>query len=123
MSTFQIPSIHGRDVAILGGGVLGRRMACVWAAGGYNVRIRDPSEEQRIAAVHYYETNITQYKTPNPTKPGKVEAFEDVKTAVENAWMVIEAVPEKLALKIDTFAQLEKEAPVDAILCTNSSSY
>jgi 3-hydroxyacyl-CoA dehydrogenase len=123
MSKFQIPSINGRGVAILGGGVLGRRMACVWAAGGFDVRIRDPSQEQRIAAVHYYETNITKYKIPNPTKPGKVEAFEDFKTAVENAWLVIEAVPEKLSLKINTFAQLEKDAPADAILCTNSSSY
>ena len=36
---------------------------------------------------------------------------------------MIEAVPEKLSLKIDTFAELEKLAPKDAILVSNSSSY
>jgi 3-hydroxyacyl-CoA dehydrogenase len=36
---------------------------------------------------------------------------------------VIEAVPENLSLKIDTFADLEKLAPKDAILVSNSSSY
>lgn len=32
-------------------------------------------------------------------------------------------MPEKLSLKIDTFAELAKLAPKDAILVTNSSSY
>lgn len=37
--------------------------------------------------------------------------------------MVIEAIPEKLDLKVPTFALLEKSAPQDALLATNSSSY
>ena len=32
-------------------------------------------------------------------------------------------MPEKLQLKIDTFAELERLTPGDAILCSNSSSY
>lgn len=43
--------------------------------------------------------------------------------AVSNAWLVIEAVPEKLELKIATFAELEALAPEDCILASNSSSY
>jgi 3-hydroxyacyl-CoA dehydrogenase len=46
-----------------------------------------------------------------------------MKSAVENAWLVIEAVPEKLPLKIATFAELEALAPEDCILASNSSSY
>lgn len=46
-----------------------------------------------------------------------------METAVKDAWLVIECVPEQLPIKIDTFAELEKKAPKDAILCTNSSSY
>jgi 3-hydroxyacyl-CoA dehydrogenase len=42
---------------------------------------------------------------------------------VKDAWTVIEAVPEKLSIKIDTFADLEKLAPKDALLVSNSSSY
>lgn len=56
-------------------------------------------------------------------KTGNVQVFEDLDHAVANAWLVIEAVPEKLELKISTFAALEKVAPEDSILATNSSSY
>jgi 3-hydroxyacyl-CoA dehydrogenase len=54
---------------------------------------------------------------------GSVQALEDLSEAVANAWLVIEAVPEKLPIKISTFFDLERLAPKDAILCSNSSSY
>ncbi|TAQ85330.1 hypothetical protein B7494_g6338 [Chlorociboria aeruginascens] len=119
---FPRPSADSRPVAILGGGVLGRRIACTWAAGGWDVRIRDPSSEQRNGALHYIENNVASYPF-NGSAPGKALAFEDLAEAVKDAWTVIEAVPEKLPLKIDTFAALEKFAPKDAILASNSSSY
>lgn len=116
-------SIKGRPVAILGGGVLGRRIACTWAAGGWDVQIRDPSEEQRNAALHYIDNNVSSYAKVTGATPGKASAYESLPEAVKNAWTVIEAVPEKLSLKIDTFADLEKHAEKDAILVSNSSSY
>lgn len=54
---------------------------------------------------------------------GNVKVFEDLEDAVANAWLVVEAVPEKLELKISTFASLEQIASKDCILATNSSSY
>ena len=121
MDSFTPPSTDGRVVAVLGGGVLGRRIACAWAASGYDVLIRDPSAEQRAAAVHYCATSASQYS--DSTKRGTVEAVDDLKTAVERAWLVIEAVPEKLPLKISTFLDLERLTANDTILCSNSSSY
>lgn len=121
MDSFSLPSTDHRVVTILGGGVLGRRIACAWAASGYDVLIRDPSSEQRIAAVHYCDTSMSQFS--DSTKRGTVQALEDLAEAVGKAWLVIEAVPEKLSLKISTFADLEKFTPKDTILCTNSSSY
>jgi 3-hydroxyacyl-CoA dehydrogenase len=119
----SLSSIKGRPVTVLGGGVLGRRIACAWAAGGWDVQIRDPSEEQRNAALHYIDNNVASYASVTGATPGKVSAYESLPEAVKNAWTVIEAVPEKLSLKIDTFADLEKHAPKDAILVSNSSSY
>lgn len=55
--------------------------------------------------------------------PGNAESFEDLADAVSNAWLVIEAVPEKIQLKIDTFAELETLTASDCILASNSSSY
>ncbi|KAM3538805.1 hypothetical protein ARSEF1564_008282 [Beauveria bassiana] len=118
---FKLPSTDGRVVTVLGGGVLGRRIACAWAASGFDAVIRDPSQEQRIAAVHYCETSFGQYS--DSAKRGAVSATEDLEESVSRSWLIIEAVPEKLPLKISTFADLEKVAPGDAILCSNSSSY
>ena len=118
---FTLPSTDGRVVTLLGGGVLGRRIACAWAASGFDVVIRDPSQEQRNAAVHYCETSFDQYS--DAKKRGSVTATEDLKESASRAWLVIEAVPEKLPLKVSTFADLEKLTTPDTILCSNSSSY
>lgn len=42
---------------------------------------------------------------------------------MKDAWLVFEAVPEKLGIKVSTFADLEAHAPDDCILASNSSSY
>lgn len=124
MLELSIEAIKGRPVAVLGGGVLGRRIACTWAAAGYTVHIRDPSPEQRNSAIHYVEQNVDAYaKAISCSTPGKAIAFEDLEPAVKDAWTVIEAVPEKLELKIDTFAQLAQLTKKDCLLVSNSSSY
>ncbi|KAJ6096932.1 Dehydrogenase multihelical [Penicillium sp. IBT 16267x] len=112
-----------RPVALLGAGVLGRRIACIWASAGYDVRVRDPNPQQRADCITYVEENIASYAEKTGILPGKVEAFEDMKDVVKNAWLVIEAVPEKIQLKIDTFAELDALSPADCILASNSSSY
>jgi 3-hydroxyacyl-CoA dehydrogenase len=54
---------------------------------------------------------------------GELRVFEDLETALIRPWLVIEAVPEVLKLKVATFATLDAFTPQDCILCTNSSSY
>ncbi|KAJ5140293.1 hypothetical protein N7448_003701 [Penicillium atrosanguineum] len=123
---WQTPTIDSRPVAVLGAGVLGRRIACSWVAGGYNVTIRDPSAEQRQAAIHYIDNNLAEFSKildKTTTGPGKYAAFEDLDSAVKNAWFVLEAVPEKLDLKTSTFGILAMKAPKDCIFGSNSSSY
>jgi 3-hydroxyacyl-CoA dehydrogenase len=95
-------------------------------AGGYNAIIRDPSAEQRKAAIHFIDNNVAEFaKVLGVTvdKLGKYSAVEDLETAVANAWFVVEAVPEKLELKISIFNELSLKAPKDCILGSNSSSY
>jgi 3-hydroxyacyl-CoA dehydrogenase len=90
---------------------------------GYNVQVRDPSPEQRADCVAYVEENVASYAEKTGKANGGIKAFENLQEAVCNAWLTIEAVPEKLQLKIDTFAELDKFAPTDCILASNSSSY
>ncbi|RMZ68670.1 3-hydroxyacyl- dehyrogenase [Pyrenophora seminiperda CCB06] len=119
------PDTSSRPIAVLGGGVLGRRIACSWVAAGYKVVLCDINEEQRNAATHYVEHHVDEYaklsgKQRNETRFSTVSYIKD---AVKDAWMVVEALPEKLPLKIDVMAQLEQQTPKDCILASNSSSY
>lgn len=52
-----------------------------------------------------------------------VEGFSCLGVYVEESWLVIEAVPEDLEMKIELFGELEAAAPLDAILAINSSSF
>jgi 3-hydroxybutyryl-CoA dehydrogenase len=56
-------------------------------------------------------------------KIGTVELPTELDAAVRGAWLVVEAVPEKLELKKQIFAELDQFADADAILASNSSSY
>ena len=112
-----------RPVCVLGGGVLGRRIGACFVAAGHHVRIRDPSQKARDEGAAYIKTNISAFTALSQREPGTCEAVEDLAEAVQDCWMVIEAVPEVLKIKEDTFADLEKYAPQDCLLATNSSSY
>jgi 3-hydroxyacyl-CoA dehydrogenase/DNA-binding beta-propeller fold protein YncE len=119
------PDISSRPVAVLGGGVLGRRIASSWVAAGYEVILCDLNEEQRNAATHYIEHSREEYAkmTGNERDHAKFSTTDDMKSAVQNAWLVVEALPEKLDLKISMMGQLDQHAPNDCILASNSSSY
>lgn len=129
-----------RPIAILGAGVLGRRIGCIFVAAGYNVHIRDPSAEALNAAIEYIDAHKEEYSLlPRISKEkenvnyasgmerkpllGSYKTFADIGPAVSNAWLVIEAVPEKLDLKIETFAEVDAKAPADCIIGSNSSSF
>ncbi|KAJ0118367.1 3-hydroxyacylnad binding [Diaporthe amygdali] len=125
-SSWHVPEdYHSRPIAILGGGVLGRRIATSWVAAGYDVCVRDPDASQRKACEEYVKANARDYPAAkaNLNGFGEISTQAELPDAVRGAWLVIEAVPEKLQIKIDTFADLEAHAPKDAILASNSSSY
>ena len=87
------------------------------------MKIRDPAANQLQQALEYMRSEIGTYTALTRRDPGSFEVHEDLATAVKDCWLVIEAVPEKLGLKISTFADLETLAPGDCILASNSSSF
>ncbi len=123
---YTIPAdVDDRPVAIAGAGTLGQRIAAVFVAGGSDVQIFDVSADQREAARHYVARNaagVGEMLDLHPAREGKLGVAEDLGAAVRGAWMVIEAVPERLELKREVFGELDRLADGDAILATNSSS-
>ena len=124
---YTLPAdVDERPVAIVGAGTLGRRIALVYVAGGSDVRIFDISAEQREAAREYvtqHASEVNQKLNLAAARPGTVEVGDDMEAALRGAWMVVEAIPEKLELKRQVFGDLDRLADDDAILATNSSSY
>jgi 3-hydroxybutyryl-CoA dehydrogenase len=123
--SFNVPTdLASRPVAVIGAGTLGRRIALMFAAHGADVRIHDLAEEQRRAAVEYVSENLPVLDDrATGVVPGRVSADVDMADAVHTAWLVVEAIPERLELKKQIFGQLDELAAADAILASNSSSY
>ena len=102
---------------------MGRRIALMHAIGGGEVRLVDNSGRALEGAKTYIESELPALLAPTKGKPGIVAFTEDLRTALQGAWLVTEAVPEKLELKKEVFAELDRLAPADAILASNSSSF
>ena len=123
--SFNVPTdFASRPVAVIGAGTLGRRIALMFAAHGAEVKIHDLAEAQRDAALDYVTNSLPALSDRlTGVVPGRVSAEADLAEAVHNAWLVIEAIPERLELKKQVFGQLDELAATDAILASNSSSY
>src|SRR6478672_6180754 len=103
--SFKVPTdFSSRPVAVIGAGTLGRRIALMFAAHGAEVKIHDLAEAQREAAVDYVSQNLPELADRlTGAVPGEVSAEADLAKAVHDAWLVVEAVPERLALKKQIF--------------------
>jgi 3-hydroxybutyryl-CoA dehydrogenase len=123
--SFVLPTdIVHRPVTVIGAGTLGRRIALMLATRGGQVRIYDLSAPQRAAATDFVARNLAHVvATVKDGTPGTVTGTGDLQEALENSWLVIEAIPERLAIKKQLFEELDRLACPDAILASNSSSY
>ncbi|MFH9608882.1 3-hydroxyacyl-CoA dehydrogenase family protein [Streptomyces sp. NPDC017448] len=123
--SFTLPgNIEERPVAVIGAGTLGRRIALMFADRGGLVRIHDKSGEAGAAARGYVEEQLPDLvKRIDGGRAGRVVVTDDLAEALSDAWLVVEAVPERLDLKKEIFGELDRTAASDAILASNSSSY
>ena len=118
-----------QNVAVLGAGIMGRGIAHVAALGGYNTVLQDTSREQLEKATNDISAILEKgMAMGRVTDSEAVEARRRLRTvaslddAARQADLVIEAVPERMDLKVEIFAQLDRVAPAHAILASNTSS-
>ncbi|UQX09449.1 3-hydroxyacyl-CoA dehydrogenase [Candidatus Mycobacterium methanotrophicum] len=119
-----------RHVTVLGAGVLGSQIAFQSAFKGFTVVSYDIDDDALQAAKKRYDTLVTTYaeEVPDAKDGAAVAALDrltvtcDLPEAVEDADLVIEAVPEVLALKRQTYKKLATLAPPRTIFATNSST-
>jgi 3-hydroxybutyryl-CoA dehydrogenase len=108
---------------------MGRGIAHVAALGGYKTTVVDISEEILKKAFASLRSEMEKgVSIGKLTAEQKDQALALLSTetklekAARDADLVIEAVPEDMKLKIDTFTRLDKAAPSHAILASNTSS-
>lgn len=118
-----------RSIAVLGAGIMGRGIAYASALGGFHTKLQDPDARQLEKACAdisaTLEKGVATGKVEGPAAAaanGRLSAVRDLKEAVGDADLVIEAAPEKIELKIELFATLDRATPKHAILASNTSS-
>ncbi len=112
-----------RVSAVVGAGTMGPGMAAVLARSGGRVMLNDISAEvlERAKGAAELAAQVLE-RVGAPAQPGGSISFEeDLATAVSGADLVVEAVPERIELKREVFAQLEKHSAAGTILATNTS--
>ena len=116
--------VQDRPVAVLGAGTLGRRIALMFASRGGLSRIYDPDPAQARAGAEFVATTLPQVIADRGSgTAGRAEPVSTLAEALAGAWLVVEAVPERLDLKIDVWGQVDELADAGTVFATNSSSY
>ena len=117
-----------RTVAVIGAGTMGAGIAQVCAQAGWTTRLFDAFPEgldagmKRIDA--FWNKGISRGKTTAEEKriwEQNLAPFSELADAVNGVDLVIEAVPEILDLKRKIFSELDRLAPENAVLGTNTS--
>ncbi|PMD63550.1 3-hydroxyacyl-CoA dehydrogenase [Hyaloscypha bicolor E] len=115
---------HSKPVTIIGAGVLGRRLATLWSSTGRPVNLYDPSLPALESATAYIADALSTYCSEQGTHPGHVHFTTSLHDPyIVNSWMVIEAAPEDLDLKISILGRLDRMLPKSTIIATNSASF
>jgi 3-hydroxyacyl-CoA dehydrogenase len=116
-----------RKAAIVGTGTMGPGMGAVLERAGVDVALYDVSEEQLEKArpgVELARSVLDRLGGDGKggSGGGATLRFEsDLAAALDGVDMVVEAVPEKLELKQQVFADFEQHVSADAILASNTS--
>ena len=116
-------------VAVVGAGTMGHGIAYVAALAGFEVCLTDSQAAALPLAIgRLNDLLAVAVKRGKLTEPDRTAAAGRLRTepqlasAVKDAEVVIEAVREHLGAKQQLFAEVERDAPPDALFATNTSS-
>jgi enoyl-CoA hydratase/3-hydroxyacyl-CoA dehydrogenase len=116
-------------ISVLGAGSMGHGIAEVAALAGFEVRLRDIETEFVEDGYEQIEWSLGKLVEQGQIEDADAEAtldristHVDLAEAVDDVDVVIEAVPEKMAIKKDVYDDLEAAAPDRTVFATNTSS-
>ena len=114
-----------RNIAVIGAGLMGHSIAQEFAVSGYRVSLNDVSEERLDHARERIRQNLEMLGRSDEWDgvASRITFTGDLRTAVEGADLVIEAITENLEIKRELFAELESICRADTILASNTSTF
>jgi len=108
---------------------MGNGIAHVFAQCGYQVNLVDVSEAGLVKALQTITKNLDRQMSKGQideaTKQGtlnRIQTSTDMRNAVADRGLVVEAATEKVDLKLDIFRKLDEFTNSNCVLATNTSS-
>ncbi|HVM75857.1 MAG TPA: 3-hydroxyacyl-CoA dehydrogenase NAD-binding domain-containing protein [Candidatus Saccharimonadales bacterium] len=118
-----------RTIAVIGAGTMGRGIAYASALGGFRTVLEDVSDQVLTKAMAWigdaFEEGVKRGKVEAAVRDAAMERISTsmtVEGAISDAELVIEAVPEDVAIKGGLFRVLEQRGKAGAIFASNTSS-
>jgi 3-hydroxybutyryl-CoA dehydrogenase len=117
-------------IAVLGAGLMGHGITQVAAqVGKYEVTMRDVEQRFIEGGMNMIRDSLQRFiKKGQMTEAemneilSRIHQTVDLKEAVKEADLIIEAIPENAELKKATFREVDAHAPAHAIIASNTSS-
>jgi 3-hydroxybutyryl-CoA dehydrogenase len=123
----QVPTI--RSLAVIGAGTMGHGIAHVAALAGASVRLFDAIPGAAETGLARIAKNLDKgvelgklAAVARDQTVARLSVATDLAAACADVDCVIEAVPERIDLKRELFAMIDKATPSYALLCSNTSS-
>jgi len=118
-----------KNITVLGSGIMGHGIAQVSAMSGYNVVLRDIEQKFLDKAMEKIKWSLDKLVSKEKISQTQAEQIYsrikpviDLKEAVKDCQLVIEAVPEIMDLKRKVYEELDKAASDDVIFASNTST-
>lgn len=118
-----------RTIAVIGGGIMGRGIAHVSAMAGLTTVLNDVSDDLLEKARGQIRRDLQKSVEIGKIQSDAIEETlsrlnlqSNLEHAVNNADLIIEAVPEQIELKLDLFARLDRICASDVIFASNTSA-
>ena len=118
-----------KNITVLGSGIMGHGIAQVSAMAGYNVVLRDIEQKFLDKAMEKIKWSLDKLVSKEKISVaecneifGRIRPIVDLKDAVHNTDLVIEAVPEIMDLKKKVYEELDKTAGEQVVFASNTST-
>lgn len=118
-----------KNITVLGAGAMGAQIGALASEAGYNVKIRDIEEKflerGKKTITDMYDRRISRGRLTEAAKNdymSRIKFVVDIKEAVKDADMIIEAVPEIMDLKKQVLKEATDLCPDRCVFATNTSS-